>query len=88
MQRISFVPIDFHGCWPREGKCSIGSLRYHDGFGGENLPEKLASRSLKLQCDYPNSLTLSNVGTLSGSKFKFGKRKRNFSSYVSVVDET
>ena len=66
MRTISFVPIDLHRCWPREWKRSMGSLRYHDGYGGENLTEQLASRSLKLQCDYPNSLTLSNVTHFPG----------------------
>ena len=71
---------------------SIGSLRYPKGDGGENAPQKVNSRSLKLQCDYHNSLTLSNAGKLSWSwilkKFKFRERKRNWSSLVHVVDET
>ena len=70
---------------------SIWSLRYHKGDGGENA-QKVNSRSLKLHCDYHNSLTLSNVGKLFWSwilkKFKFRERKRNLSSYVQVVDET
>ena len=41
---------------------SIGTLRSEDGDGGENVAEKVNSRSFNLHSDYSKSLTLSNVG--------------------------
>ena len=41
---------------------TIGTLRSEDGDGGENVAEKVNSRSFNLHSDYSKSLTLSNVG--------------------------
>ena len=44
-------------------RCSlVGTLRSEDGDGGENVAEKVNSRSFNLHRDYSKSLTLSNVG--------------------------
>ena len=40
----------------------LGTLRSEDGDGGENVAEKVNSRSFNLHSDYSKSLTLSNVG--------------------------
>ena len=40
----------------------IVTLRSEDGDGGENVAEKVNSRSFNLHRDYSKSLTLSNVG--------------------------
>ena len=40
----------------------IGTLRFEDGNGGENVAEKVNSRSFNLHSDYSKSLTLANVG--------------------------
>ena len=39
----------------------LGTLRSEDGDGGENVAEKVNSRSFNLHSDYSKSLTLSNV---------------------------
>ena len=41
---------------------TLGTLRSEDGDGGENVGEKVNSRSFNLHNDYSKSLTLSNVG--------------------------
>ena len=41
---------------------TLGTLRSEDGYGTENVAEKVNSRSFNLQRDYSKSLTLSNVG--------------------------
>ena len=41
---------------------TLGTLRSEDGDGGENVAEKVNSRSFNLHSDYSKSLTLSNVG--------------------------
>ena len=41
---------------------AIGTLRSEDGDGGQNVAEKVNSRSFNLHSDYSKSLTLSNVG--------------------------
>ena len=43
----------------------LGTLRSEDGDGGENVAEKVNSRSFNLHSDYSKSLTLSNVEELS-----------------------
>ena len=49
-------------------KCLDLNKRYHNIDGGENVIQKATSRSLKLQIDYLNSLTMCNaVGELSWS---------------------
>ena len=48
-----------------EANCAamrLGTLRSEDGDGGENVAEKVNSRSFNLRSDYSKSLTLSNVG--------------------------
>ena len=47
--------------------CLLGSLRYHEGDGGENLTKKVNSCSFNLHCDQSNSPTLSNVLERSSS---------------------
>ena len=62
----------------------IGSLRYHNGDGPENVSQKVNSRSLYLYRDYVNSLTLPNASELSWSRIpnnhiKFrAERERKF----------
>ena len=41
---------------------TLGTLSFEDGDGGENVAEKVNSRSFNLDRDYSKSLTLSNVG--------------------------
>ena len=41
---------------------TLGTLNFEDGDGGENVAEKVNSRSFNLDGDYSMSLTLSNVG--------------------------
>ena len=40
----------------------LETLRSEDGYGRENVDEKVNSRSFNLHLDYSKSLTLSNVG--------------------------
>ena len=40
----------------------VATLRSEGGEGGENVAEKVNSRSFNLHRDYSKSLTLSNVG--------------------------
>ena len=40
----------------------LGTLRFEDGNGGENVAEKVNSRSFNLHSDYSKSPTLANVG--------------------------
>ena len=43
------------------------SFRCHNGDDDKNITQNVTVHSMKLQWDYPNSLTLSNVGKLSWS---------------------
>ena len=47
---------------------TLGSLRYHDGDGHENVTQKVNLRSFNLYRDYSNSFTLSNASELFVSR--------------------
>ena len=49
-------------CLPVCLTTTLGTLRSEDDDGGENVAEKVNSRSFNLHSDYSKSLTLSNVG--------------------------
>ena len=69
---------------------TVGTLiRYHDGDSGEFVTSKVILRSsvkIKLQRDYPNSLTLPNPSGVeflrTGKISTLKERTRNSSSFV------
>ena len=73
--RALFLHISFCRCFariqretsknflvPRVMEEILGTLRSEDGYGRENVAEKVNSYSLNLHRDYSNSLAFSNVG--------------------------